>query len=84
MRVTQPVLERKRIDFLAEIARSARPHLARGGRLLLVISPLEQAELPACAPGLALEESRAVLRRHYFRLRHKSPKHAAEIATLRR
>lgn len=60
MRVTQPVLERKRIDFLAEIARGARPHLAPGGRLLLVISPLEQAELPSCAPGLALEESRTV------------------------
>lgn len=60
MRVTQPVLERKRIDFLAEIARRARPHLAPGGRLLLVISPLEQAELPACVPGLALVESRAV------------------------
>lgn len=60
MRVTQPVLERKRIDFLAEIARGARPHLAPGGRLLLVISPLEQAELPACVPGLALEESRTV------------------------
>lgn len=60
MRVTQPVLERKRIDFLADIARGARPHLAPGGWLLLVISPLEQAELPACAPGLALSESRTV------------------------
>jgi release factor glutamine methyltransferase len=60
MRVTQPVLERKRIDFLAEIARRARPFMAPGGRLLLVISPLEQAELPACVPGLALEESRTV------------------------
>lgn len=28
MRVTQPVLERKRLDFLAEIAEGARPHLA--------------------------------------------------------
>jgi methylase of polypeptide subunit release factors len=60
MRMTQPVLERKRIDFLAEIARGARSHLVPDGRLLLVISPLEQAELPACVPGLALEESRTV------------------------
>lgn len=60
MRVTQPLLERKRIDFLAEIARSAQPHLAPGGRLLLVISPLEQAELSLCVSGLALEESRTV------------------------
>jgi release factor glutamine methyltransferase len=60
MRVTQPVLERKRIDFLAEIARSARPHLAPCGRLLLVISPLEQAELPDCVAGLSLVESRTV------------------------
>ena len=60
MRVTQPVLERKRIDFLAEIADGARPHLAPGGRLLLVISPLEPAELPACVPGLVLQESRTV------------------------
>jgi methylase of polypeptide subunit release factors len=60
MRVTQPVLERKRIEFLAQLARRARRHLAPGGRLLLVISPLECAELPVCVPGLALEESRPV------------------------
>jgi 16S rRNA G1207 methylase RsmC len=60
MRVTQPALERKRIDFLAEIARGARPHLQQSGRLLLVISPLEQAELPACVPGLVFGESRIV------------------------
>jgi methylase of polypeptide subunit release factors len=60
MRVTQPMLARKRISFLAEIARGARSHLAPGGRFLLVISPLEQAELLSCVPGLALEESRTV------------------------
>lgn len=60
MRVTQPVLERKRLDFLAEIARGARPHLAADGRLLLVISPLETAEVPAKVPGLTHESSRTV------------------------
>jgi SAM-dependent methyltransferase len=52
LRITQPMLERKRLGFLAELARGARPHLADGGRLLLVISPLEAAELPKLAPGL--------------------------------
>lgn len=52
MRVTQPMLERKRLGFLTEIASEARRHLAPGGRLLLVISPLEEAELPARVPGL--------------------------------
>ncbi len=61
MRVTQPVLERKRLDFLAEIARGARPHLAAGGRLLLVISPLEPAEAARQGPGLIHEDSRPVL-----------------------
>ncbi len=60
MRVTQPVLERKRLDFLAQIARDARPHLALGGRLLLVISPVELAELPAKLPGLVHDTSRPV------------------------
>lgn len=60
MRVTQPVLERKRLDFLAEIACGARPHLKPGGRLLLVVSPLETAELPARATGLLHEASRRV------------------------
>lgn len=60
MRVTQPVLERKRLDFLAEIARGARPHLAAGGRLLLVISPLEAAETPGKVAGLVHEDSRPV------------------------
>ena len=55
MRVTQPVLERKRMGFLAQIAYlTPDSHLAPGGRLILVISPLEAAELaqllcPACA-----------------------------------
>jgi 16S rRNA G1207 methylase RsmC len=52
MRVTQPVLERKRLGFLARIAAGARPYLATGGRLLLVISPLEEAELPDAVPDL--------------------------------
>ncbi len=52
LRLTQPMLERKRLGFLAELVHGARPHLAAGGRLLLVISPLEAAELPKLAPGL--------------------------------
>ena len=60
MRITQPVLERKRLDFLADIARAARPHLAPRGRLLLVISPLEETELPKLIAGLALANSQAV------------------------
>ena len=52
LRLTQPMLERKRLGFLAELVRGARPHLAAGGRLLLVISPLEAAELSKLAPGL--------------------------------
>jgi SAM-dependent methyltransferase len=52
MRVTQPVLERKRLGFLAQIAAGARPHLGTGGRLILVISPLEETELPGAVPGL--------------------------------
>jgi 16S rRNA G1207 methylase RsmC len=61
MRLTQPVLERKRLSFLAEIARSAEPHLAQGGRLLLVISPLEEAELPRLVPGISVAASRPVV-----------------------
>lgn len=60
MRLTQPVLERKRLPFLAEIARDARPHLAAGGCLLLVISPLEAQELPRMTPGLRLTASRPI------------------------
>ncbi len=96
MRLTQPVLERQRLDFLAAItfpavtrstiravsvprpapistiqsssddtaasaiARSAQPHLEPGGRLLLVISPLEEAELPHLVDGLALLASARV------------------------
>jgi SAM-dependent methyltransferase len=60
MRVTQPVLERKRIDFLAEIAFGARPHLTRAGRLLLIISPLETAEVPGKVPGLVHENNKPV------------------------
>lgn len=60
MRVTQPVLERKRLGFLAQLARQAREHLAPGGRLLLVISPLEEVELPRRAPGLRVQASRSV------------------------
>ena len=44
MRLTQPFLERRRLGFLAEIARNALPHLAEDGRLLLVISAWEAAE----------------------------------------
>lgn len=52
MRATRPVLERKRLGFLVQIATGARPHLTRGGRLILVISPREEAELPGAVPGL--------------------------------
>jgi 16S rRNA G1207 methylase RsmC len=52
LRVTQPVLERKRLGFLAQLALEARAHLASGGRLLLVISPLEALELPKLVPGI--------------------------------
>jgi 16S rRNA G1207 methylase RsmC len=61
MIVTQPVLERKRLGFLTEIARGACAHLVPGGRLILVISPLEEAELPRLASGLVRRESRPVL-----------------------
>jgi release factor glutamine methyltransferase len=60
MRVTQPVLERKRLGFLTQIAREARGHLAPGGRLLLVISPLEEVELPRLVSGLRVRASRRV------------------------
>jgi SAM-dependent methyltransferase len=60
LRLTQPMLERKRLGFLAELARGARPHLIPGGRLLLVISPLEAAELPKLAPGLRVAASAPV------------------------
>ncbi len=60
MRVTQPVLERKRLGFLTQIACEARDHLAPGGRLLLVISPLEETELPPRVPGLCVQASRRV------------------------
>ena len=60
MRLTQPVLERKRLGFLAQLAGDARGHLAPRGRLLLVISPLEAAELPGRTPGLRMQASRCV------------------------
>jgi len=67
MRITQPVLERQRLGFLASLTTMARNHLAAptpthpdGGRLLLVISPLEEVELPRLAPGLICQASRRV------------------------
>ncbi len=60
MRVTQPVLERKRLGFLTQIAREARSHLAPGGRLILVISPLEETELPRLVLGLVCRASQPV------------------------
>lgn len=59
-RLTQPVLERKRLRFLAQIAHGAREHLAPGGRLILVISPLEEAELPKLVPGLVCRARRPI------------------------
>lgn len=61
MRITQPVLERKRLEFLAEIAQAARPHLTADGRLLLVISPLEEVDLPKRVPGLIRRDSLPVV-----------------------
>jgi SAM-dependent methyltransferase len=60
MRISQPVLGRKRLGFLTQIARGARPHLVRGGRLLLVINPLEQAALPGAVQGLRVQDTRRV------------------------
>lgn len=60
MRLTQPFLERKRLAFLAEIARGARQHLHPEGRLVLVISPWEAEALPGQVPGLVFLSSRAV------------------------
>jgi methylase of polypeptide subunit release factors len=60
MRITQPILERKRLAFLSDIAGRARRHLSPGGRLLLVISPLEEIELPGRVPGLVKTDSRRV------------------------
>jgi methylase of polypeptide subunit release factors len=60
MRITQPVLERKRLDFLAAIARTAQSHLAPRGRLMLVISPLEETELPKLISSLVAADSKAV------------------------
>ncbi len=60
LRLTQPLLERKRLGFLAEIAAGARPHLAAGGRLLLVISPQEERTLAGLVPGLVPTGSRPV------------------------
>jgi methylase of polypeptide subunit release factors len=60
MRVTQPFLERNRLDFLAHLASAAAPHLAPGGRLLLVISPQETAALPGRVAALRLAGSEPV------------------------
>lgn len=60
MRLTQPFLERKRLAFLAEIARGAQQHLHPEGRLVLVISPWEAEALPAEVPGLVLISNRPV------------------------
>jgi SAM-dependent methyltransferase len=60
MRVTQPMLERKRLGFLADVARRAQGLLLPHGRLLLVISPLEEAELPKLVAGLVMADSRPV------------------------
>ncbi len=60
MRLTQPFLERKRLNFLAEIARGARKHLNPGGRLVLVISPWEAQALVAQVPALKVVASRPV------------------------
>ncbi len=60
MRLTQPVLERKRLAFLAQIVEGARQHLHPAGRLVLVISPWEAEALLARVPGLNLIASRPV------------------------
>ncbi len=60
MRVTQPILERKRLGFLAGVVKAAQMHLGPGGRLLLVISRLEATELRKSVAGLVLRESQPV------------------------
>jgi release factor glutamine methyltransferase len=60
MRVTWPMLACKRLAFLARIARGARALLAPDGRLILVISPGEEAALPGVVAGLLCQESRPV------------------------
>ena len=52
LRLTQPFLERRRIHFIAGLARSACSFLAPGGRLVLVLSPFEEGELQQLVPRL--------------------------------
>lgn len=60
LRLTQPILERKRLAFLAEIVQGARQYLHPAGRLVLVISPWEAQALLTQVPGLSLIASRPV------------------------
>jgi SAM-dependent methyltransferase len=60
LKFSQPILERRRIDFLAGLANSASDYLAPKGRLVLVISPFEESELPLRVPKLSLTESNPV------------------------
>jgi len=58
--LTLPLLERRRLGLLVEIARGARAHLAPGGRLILVISAWEAARLLQVVPGLVCRDSRPI------------------------
>ncbi|MCS6842880.1 MAG: class I SAM-dependent methyltransferase [Caldilineales bacterium] len=60
LRLIGPVLERKRLAFLVEMASRARQHLHPAGRFLLVISPWEAKALLEQVPGFVLISSRPV------------------------
>jgi methylase of polypeptide subunit release factors len=55
-----PLLERRRIDFLARIARGAAERLAPGGRVVLAITEGEAVRLAAMVPALELVDHRPV------------------------
>jgi methylase of polypeptide subunit release factors len=55
-----PLLERRRIDFLARIAQGAADRLAPGGRVVLAITEGEAARLAVIVPSLKLVDHRPV------------------------
>jgi 16S rRNA G1207 methylase RsmC len=61
MRITQPFLKRKRLDFLIKIIRGAQLHLNEDGRLCMVLFTFEINELPKIIPELVCRDSLPVL-----------------------
>lgn len=55
MRINQLFWKRSRMDFLVKVARMAQPYLSMNGKLILVISPLEERELPGLVEGLIID-----------------------------